>query len=201
MAADKSTPARRGRPTEFDREAVVAAAIGTFWEKGVDATTLTDLEAAAGVVRTTIYNSFDGREGLYRDAARSYVERTKAEVFGSMLDDTADVDDIDGFLERLGASMANTETPAGCLIVNDLASPSLDRTAAVEYLDALRDGVAGALHRTVQAGLLRQERSTELADVIVVGVIGANLLCRAVDREAGIAAVTSLRSTLRQAVG
>ncbi len=200
MAADKTAPARRGRPTKFDREAVVTAAMGTFWENGVDTTTLTDLEAAAGVVRTTIYNSFDGRDGLYRDAARLYVERTKAEVLGSMLDDTADVDDVDGFLERLGTSMANTEIPTGCFIVNDLTSPSLDQAAAIEYLDALRNGVAAALDRTVEAGLLPPQRSTELADVVIAGVIGANLLCRTVDREAGIAAITALRANLRQAM-
>ncbi len=201
MAADETTSNRRGRPTKFDREAVVTAAMETLWDKGIDATTLTDLEAAAGVVRTTIYNSFNGRDGLSRDAARLYVERTKAEVFGSMLDDTSDIDDVDGFLQRLGISMANTEIPAGCLIVNDLTSPSLDDAASVEYLDALRNGVTAALDRTADAGLLPRARSTELAEVVIVGVIGANLLCRAVDREAGIAAITSLRSTLRQAVG
>lgn len=200
MAADKTTPARRGRPAKFDREAVVAAAMETFWEKGVDTATLADLEAAAGVVRSTIYNSFDGRDGLYRDAARLYVDRTKAELLGSMLDDTADVDDIDDFLDRLGTSMANTEIPTGCFIVNDLTSPLRDQAAANEYFNALKNGVAAALDRTTRVGRLPQERSTELADVVVAGVIGANLLCRTVGREAGIAAITALRSNLCQAV-
>jgi AcrR family transcriptional regulator len=60
---------RLGRRPGFDSEAVVAAAIVAFWAKGFEATTLSDLEAATGVDRSSIYNSFGGKEGLYRSAA------------------------------------------------------------------------------------------------------------------------------------
>ncbi len=198
--AETSTSPKRGRPRTFDRDEVLTAAIGAFWQHGVDATTLVDLEQAAGVVRTTIYNSFGGRDGLYRDAARLYVERTKDSLFGSMLGDAADVDDVVAFLDRLAGSIRGEETPTGCLIVNDLTSPAIDRAAARDYLDSLRGGVEGALRRTSHSGRLAPEHVSELTDLVVTGVIGANLLCRAVGRDAAINALESLRTSVSRAV-
>ena len=54
-----------GRPPEFDRDAVLTAAVFAFWAGGYEGTTVSDLEAATGVDRSTLYSDmlmrmFDG---------------------------------------------------------------------------------------------------------------------------------------------
>ncbi|MCP4960035.1 MAG: TetR/AcrR family transcriptional regulator, partial [Actinomycetia bacterium] len=73
--------ARRGRPPKFDHNAVVDAAIGAFFRSGFEATTLADLEHATGVDRSTLYNSFGGKQGLYELATTAYLERAETSLF------------------------------------------------------------------------------------------------------------------------
>ena len=51
---ENSTPSSKnlgGRPPEFDRDAVLTAAVEAFWTGGFKETTVADLEAATGVSR------------------------------------------------------------------------------------------------------------------------------------------------------
>ena len=81
---------RRGRPPKFDHDQVVAEAIAAFFQKGFEATTLADLEAVTGVDRSTLYNSFGGKTGLYQSATDTYLSLAEGGLFAPLLVGTSD---------------------------------------------------------------------------------------------------------------
>lgn len=191
-------PKRRGRPPKYDREQVIDAAMETFWRLGVDAVTLGDLERATGVDRSTLYNSFDGKDGIYRLSAERYVSATIDGIFRPLTDIDDGIDAIVGMLTTLRSIMEAEEHPAGCLIVNDLASKELDTVAAATYRTALDDGVSSAAERAVHQGRLTQAAARDLGEVVVAGVLGANITSRSVSPAAGVRVVDGLVATVER---
>ena len=116
MVQKATTVTRRpGRRPSFDRRAVVEAATYVFWEKGFAATTLSDLEAATGVDRSTLYNSFDGKTGIYRAATDAYVDGAEETMFEPLYMGANGLADVVEFLDRLHANLGSGSNPRGCL--------------------------------------------------------------------------------------
>lgn len=63
----------RGRPRAFDRETALARATRLFWQKGYEATSISDLTEAMGIVSTSLYAAFGSKEQLYAEALSHYV--------------------------------------------------------------------------------------------------------------------------------
>lgn len=167
---------KRGRPPTFDHDEVVAEAIGAFFQKGFEATTLADLEAATGVDRSTLYNSFGGKTGLYRSATNTYLSLAEAGLFAPLLVGTDDgYADILDFLANLRTGLTSADAIPGCLIVNDMAAGA-DPGAADRYREMLENGVRLALARTSGPD---EEQQSHRAGLITASVIGINLVSKA----------------------
>ncbi|MEM8708554.1 MAG: TetR/AcrR family transcriptional regulator [Actinomycetota bacterium] len=171
----QKAPAKRGRPPKFDREAVVGAAIGAFFVSGYDATTLPDLEKATGLDRSSLYNSFGGKRGLYEAAISTYLEVAEGGLFEPLLVGTDDgYADLLTFFGFLRTGMTSPEAIPGCLIVNDMASGA-DPEAAMRYRGLLEEGMRRAIER---GGETDQKRRDERAAQLTLGVIGVNLVSK-----------------------
>src|SRR5262245_6778969 len=64
------------RPKEFDVDDALDRALGTFWRKGYEATSVHDLVAAMGIQRASLYGTFGDKRELYLRALRSYQARS-----------------------------------------------------------------------------------------------------------------------------
>jgi TetR/AcrR family transcriptional repressor of nem operon len=63
-----------GRQQVFDTVFAVEAARDLFWQLGYDAVSLTDLERATGLNRSSIYHAFGSKRGLFDVAVDNYLE-------------------------------------------------------------------------------------------------------------------------------
>lgn len=174
-----ATSKRRGRPAKFDREQVVLSAVNAFFDKGYEATTLGDLEAATGVDRSTLYNSFGGKAGIYSSATSTYLAMAETGLFGPLREgepgSSGDgYDDILEFLARLRLGLTTATTP-GCLIVNDMAA-GVDPAAAVRYRTMMEEGLRQALARTGDEDV---DRRQQRAGLLAASVLGVNLVSKA----------------------
>ena len=66
------------RPRKFEEPTVVATATELFWRKGYKATTPRDLVEATGLSKSSLYNTFGSKEGLFVRAMEHYIARREA---------------------------------------------------------------------------------------------------------------------------
>jgi len=62
----------RGRPREFDEDAVLDKALDIFWKNGYSATSLDELCTATGLNRPSLYSAFGDKKSLYRRVLRKF---------------------------------------------------------------------------------------------------------------------------------
>ena len=144
---------------------------------GFDAATLSDLEAATGVDRSTIYNSFGGKDGLYHSAAAAYVDRAYDQMFEPLHSGTHGIADIVEFLDRLADVVRSGTTPPGCLIVNDMAA-DIDHEATNRYLKCLAGGLRAALERASASGEIDPAKNAQRCQTLVAAILGVNIAHR-----------------------
>ena len=165
-----------------------------FWAKGFAATTLSDLEAETGVDRSTIYNSFGGKSGLYRSAAAAYIDLSEELLFGPLSRGAEGIADIIEFLERLADVLRSDNNPPGCLIVNDMAADR-DDEATDRYLACVEGGFRLALERAVDAGEIDRGTDVQRAQFMTAAILGVNIVHRnAADAARAQTLIDSLRA-------
>jgi AcrR family transcriptional regulator len=106
----------RGRPRAFDPDMALEAALRVFWQKGYEGTALSDLTAAMGINRPSIYATFGNKEALFRKALDRYSERMTNYTAEALEEPTARA-----VAERLLVGTADLLScpgnPKGCLMV------------------------------------------------------------------------------------
>ena len=60
------------RPITYDRDEVLENAKNVFWKNGFLDTSISDLEEATGLVRTSLYAAFGNKKALYKACLKKY---------------------------------------------------------------------------------------------------------------------------------
>ncbi|CAI9001537.1 TetR/AcrR family transcriptional regulator, transcriptional repressor for nem operon [Pseudomonas chlororaphis] len=68
------------RAKEFEPDEVADSAMQVFWQRGYAATSIQDLVEGTGLSRSSLYNAFESKNGLYQQALRRYHQLTQANV-------------------------------------------------------------------------------------------------------------------------
>lgn len=64
-----------GRNISFNRELTLDKAMYLFWEKGYDATSISDLIETMGISRSTLYSSFGDKDELFKLVLEHYKKK------------------------------------------------------------------------------------------------------------------------------
>src|SRR5579859_2732118 len=91
------TPAAAGRPRAFDEQAVIHAARDIFAERGPELTSIVDLEQRTGLDRSSLYNTFGSKQGVFEAALRSYLDEGIEPWLTSLRQPTAGLDTVVAF--------------------------------------------------------------------------------------------------------
>ena len=138
-----------GRPRGFDADAALERAMVVFWEQGYEGASLTDLTAAMGITKTSMYAAFGNKEDLFRKALERYEEGPAAYVARALRQPTAR-EVAAAFLAGSVAASTRPGCPAGCLgVQGSLAAGEAGRTAR-DTLTAWRDQGRAHLHDRFQ---------------------------------------------------
>lgn len=68
------------RTKEFEPDEIADAAMRVFWRRGYAATSIQDLVEGTGLSRSSLYSTFENKQGLYQQALRRYEAVTTANV-------------------------------------------------------------------------------------------------------------------------
>lgn len=122
-----------GRPREFDEAAALEAAMGAFWRKGYEATSLADLCASTGLHKGSLYQTFGSKHELFMEALRHYIEGHFAEIAKAMQSSDSPIGSIRAALRK---AVRIVSGDAGCLMVNSLVELAPHDPAVKEILEA-----------------------------------------------------------------
>ena len=70
-----------GRKISFNKEHALNKAMHLFWEKGYDATYISDLIETMGISRSTLYDSFGDKDALFKLVLEQYKTMVLKEKF------------------------------------------------------------------------------------------------------------------------
>lgn len=107
-----------GRPLQFDPEQVLESAMQLFWSQGYEATSMQDLLAHSGISKSSLYQTFGGKQQLFRRCISHYSDQ----FAGQMRQGLAEAASGRAFIEDFLYSVLD-ETRArchrrGCLVMN-----------------------------------------------------------------------------------
>jgi len=172
----------RGRPQQFCVEEVLDRAMGVFWRRGYEAASLAELEAGTGANRSTLYNSFGGKRGLFLDALAQYRRRLGEQMLVPLELGHEGLADLHAFLERFAIQLEGPAGPDGCLMVNtmtELAGTDDAVVAQVDaYLERARLALGAALERAAERGEIPHAGHQARADALLALVLGINATAR-----------------------
>jgi len=106
------------RPREFEEDKVLDAAIGCFWQRGLEATSVRDLSKATGLGQPSLYNSFGDKRQLFAKSLKRYAEQTMRARIAHCEAILAPAEAIRAFFGELIERSLNDPDRRGCLIVN-----------------------------------------------------------------------------------
>lgn len=167
----------RGRPRKTDPKDAMNAIMLTFWAKGYDATSLSDLVSATGMAKPGLYATFGDKEELYKKALEFYVsERRNERLFKDMNSKKTTKEAFNSFYNGIADIMCDPTNPDGCFLVNTLVKsennePALKETAKF-YYEFRRNAILDYLEKAQKSGYLSNKNDVvQLADYLSAQIL------------------------------
>src|ERR1700686_5553010 len=118
-----------GRRRNFSREGVLEKALPVFWKHGFADASLQELEKATGVNKSGLYAEFAGKEELFLESLRFYLDRMPQ--LALLMVEPPGWDNIEQFL-KLGPR--NTEGQKGCFAISSMRELAILPPAGIGML-------------------------------------------------------------------
>ncbi|QTT90957.1 TetR/AcrR family transcriptional regulator [Pseudomonas chlororaphis] len=170
------------RAKEFEPDEVADSAMQVFWQRGYAATSIQDLVEGTGLSRSSLYNAFESKNGLYQQALRRYHQLTQANVdLLSQSEPAAAL--VRQLLMRIVEDEMGDPRQRGCLVANatlELAAqdPAVAALVSQNFL-RLEHALEQLLSRDQQAGTLAPEKKPRsLARFIVNTIQGMRVVSK-----------------------
>ena len=122
-----------------------------FWQKGYEGASLSDLTAAMGINRPSLYAAYGNKEDLFRKALGRYAENAEAFLRECLNRQTARAS-IESFLYAVADGLTCPEKPHGCLTVRcNLSGSAAAESVRLELTKRRNDGETLIRRRLEQA--------------------------------------------------
>ncbi|NGM85613.1 TetR/AcrR family transcriptional regulator [Paenibacillus sp. 7124] len=171
------------RLREFDEQKALEAAMHQFWEKGYEATSLSDLTSRMGIQRPSLYSAFGDKKQLFEAALRKYTQN-HASFVNSQLQKTPSVKEaFCSFFEGVAAKEYEENLNRGCFCINTMVElaphePKFEILTREHqmYLSAI---FQEEIERGIQSGEITNDtHAAALAHTLVVSLIGLTVMMK-----------------------
>ena len=107
----------RGRPSSFDRDLALEAAMRVFWERGYEASSISDLISAMGITPPGLYRAFHAKEQLFLEAVERYAGSYGSIGMRALREERTARQAVERWLMEAANEFVQSSHPRGCMIV------------------------------------------------------------------------------------
>lgn len=172
----------RGRPRQFDRDQVVDELVELFWTNGFETTGLSDITAATGLNKSSLYRTFGSKDELFAEVLHRYMTMRSGLLQQIVIDGEQGLADIQQLIDFMELETAGDGGARGCLAVNTTTELGLSEHVAVSALAGfratMREAIGVALGRAAAAGETDPAASERQADMFLGMWLGTGVLSR-----------------------
>ena len=174
----------KGRPLQYNPDEALEAAMLVFWEKGYEATSLIDLLKATRLSKSSLYQGFGSKHGLFLKCLERFQRQTVSDLSRRLKQASTGRSFIENVLSRVINEAREEGSPRGCMLVNTATEFSqLDRHVASRIslaFDSYKSVFLEGVHAGQKDGSIRKDQSAEyLAGYLVMGMSGLRTMVKA----------------------
>jgi TetR/AcrR family transcriptional regulator, transcriptional repressor for nem operon len=171
------------RPREFDEAAVLDAAIGRFWERGYEATSVRDLADEMSIAGASLYNAFGDKRTLYERALNRYLDQSFRERIHRLEPSLPPREAVIAFLQEIVKRSLTDKQRRGCMLVNSAieSAPHDDKFFDIVaiFLDEVEQFFFRCVRRGQKDGTITKTHSAEDISKSLLGILlGIRVLAR-----------------------
>ena len=171
------------RPRDFEETAALDAAIGCFWRRGYEATSVRDLASAMGIGGPSLYNAFGDKHALFVRALERYMNESARARIVRLEQSLPPKAAIRSFIGEVIERSVNDPERRGCFLINSaLEVAPHDAELSAEIAKRLAE-IEAFFHRSITAGQaegsIPQDRGArDLARLLLGVLLGIRVLAR-----------------------
>ncbi|WP_442600627.1 TetR/AcrR family transcriptional regulator [Paenibacillus sp. KN14-4R] len=171
------------RTREFDEEKVLDAAMQLFWEKGYEATSLSDLTARMGIQRPSIYSAFGDKKELFEAVLRKYTMSRASDVRARLQSHSSVKEAFSTFFDDVVAEEYSEDRSRGCFCINTMVelAPHDEKFEILtrEHQMYLAVIFQETIERGVRTGELEANTDTKaVARALLIALIGLTVMMK-----------------------
>ncbi|VAX37253.1 hypothetical protein MNBD_PLANCTO02-2358 [hydrothermal vent metagenome] len=170
-----------GRPKDFDRKDVLQKAVDVFWKQGYQATSIDDLLDKMEIGRQSLYNTFGGKEALFREVIDHYHATVSSNLLSLLQAEGSPLENIKNLFVMI-LKKAGDKDHRGCLMVNTaIEFAGFDRESEVlksvrKVFSTMEKELKKTLQQAVDAGELSAEQDINSQATFLAGSIQGIML-------------------------
>ncbi|HHT7156414.1 TetR/AcrR family transcriptional regulator [Bacillus thuringiensis] len=171
------------RTREFDKDEVLDAAMQLFWEKGYEATSLSDLTSRMGIQRPSIYSTFGDKKELFEAALRRYTMSRASDIRNRLQSHSSVKESFSIFFADVVNEEYAEDLSKGCFCINTMVelAPHDERFEILtrEHQMYLAVIFQETIERGIQLGELEVNTDAKsLSQALIVALIGLTVIMK-----------------------
>ncbi|MFI5760226.1 MULTISPECIES: TetR/AcrR family transcriptional regulator [unclassified Streptomyces] len=140
---------QRGRPRSFDRDAALDKAMFAFWERGYEATSISDLTASLGISAPSLYAAFGDKRKLFDEVVVVYGGRYADFAAVALAEEPTARAALGRVLHEAAEVYTDPAHPPGCMVISAAVNTTSDEVA--QALRVRREANLVAFERRIRA--------------------------------------------------
>ncbi|MCX4780980.1 TetR/AcrR family transcriptional regulator [Streptomyces sp. NBC_01264] len=120
---------QRGRPRSFDRDAALDKAMFAFWERGYEATSISDLTASLGISAPSLYAAFGDKRKLFDEVVVVYGGRYGDFAAVALAEEPTAMAALGRILHEAAEVYTDPAHPPGCMVISAAVNTTSDEVA------------------------------------------------------------------------
>ncbi|HHY2677162.1 TPA: TetR/AcrR family transcriptional regulator [Bacillus toyonensis] len=171
------------RTREFDEDQVLDAAMQLFWEKGYEATSLSDLTSRMGIQRPSIYSTFGDKKELFEATLRRYTMSRASDIRNRLQSHSSVKESFSIFFADVVNEEYAEDISKGCFCINTMVelAPHDERFEILtrEHQMYLAVIFQETIERGIQSGELEVNTDAKsLSQALIVALIGLTVMMK-----------------------